>query len=762
MRKINCFFTVILLLLVQILAAQECDQTSVQLILNSGDWAEEISWSITDSNGVLVDTLAINYQNNIEYLDSFCLLSNTCYQYNLYDSYGDGWNNGSYVLQYEDSLTIASGGLLAGLSFGSAQFCINEAGLCASNLMSINIQTEIWAEEISWSITDTLGNLVDSIAMSYIDSSDYNFYVCIEDDCYYFNMYDTYGDGWQGSSFEISNANDEIIANGLLAEGSFGQVVFSLNSDCNIDVCDDENALNYNQLSSNGSECFYQSNNVNLLFNWSDTSLEINGLGGSYSEVYGYAENGREYAILGSTFGTHIIDVTNPQDSYEIVRIAGAYSSSSVTHRDYHTMGKYLYAVCDQGESTLQILDLSNLPDTAIVVYDSDDLFSKSHNIFIDTLAQKLYSCSTKGYDVLNNYWTSSLCVYDISNPIQPVILYNMDEYIPNTHDIWVDNDTAFINCPGTGTLIWEFNGSPSQLSTFTAYPDFGTNHSGWKSGDTYVFAEENNGYDLKVINTSDIQNLELISTLNSDVNEFSIAHNLMIKDDLLFISYYWDGLQVFDISNPENPIRVAFYDTYIPENFGGYNGAWGVYAFLPSGNILISDIANGLFVLEINLIEKQEIPIMEGWNMVSTYLINEDLDASLFISPNNSNVVIMKNALGMAYLPAWGFDGIGLLEYGQGYQLKVNELDTLMVNGVYNSALNSIELSEGWNIMSVLSKNEMNLELVTASLIDDLVIVKDNIGLVYLPNWDFNSIGNVIPGQAYHIKMTNPRDLTY
>ena len=598
--------------------------------------------------------------------------------------------------------------------------------------------------------------------MSYIDSSDYNFYVCIEDDCYYFNMYDTYGDGWQGSSFEISNANDEIIANGLLAEGSFGQVVFSLNSDCNIDVCDDENALNYNQLSSNGSECFYQSNNVNLLFNWSDTSLEINGLGGSYSEVYGYAENGREYAILGSTFGTHIIDVTNPQDSYEIVRIAGAYSSSSVTHRDYHTMGKYLYAVCDQGESTLQILDLSNLPDTAIVVYDSDDLFSKSHNIFIDTLAQKLYSCSTKGYDALNNYWTSSLCVYDISNPIQPVNLYNMDEYIPNTHDIWVDNDTAFINCPGTGTLIWEFNGSPSQLSTFTAYPDFGTNHSGWKSGDTYVFAEENNGYDLKVINTSDIQNLELISTLNSDVNEFSIAHNLMIKDDLLFISYYWDGLQVFDISNPENPIRVAFYDTYIPENFGGYNGAWGVYAFLPSGNILISDIANGLFVLEINLIEKQEIPIMEGWNMVSTYLINEDLDASLFISPNNSNVVIMKNALGMAYLPAWGFDGIGLLEYGQGYQLKVNELDTLIVNGVYNSALNSIELSEGWNIMSVLSKNEMNLELVTASLIDDLVIVKDNIGLVYLPNWDFNSIGNVIPGQAYHIKMTNPRDLTY
>ena len=186
------------------------------------------------------------------------------------------------------------------------------------------------------------------------------------------------------------------------------------------------------------------------------------------------------------------------------------------------------------------------------------------------------------------------------------------------------------------------------------------------------------------------------------------------------------------------------------------------MYAFLPSGNILISDIANGLFVLEVNLIEKQEIPIIEGWNMVSTYLINEDLDAALFVSPNNSNVVIMKNALGMAYLPAWGFDGIGLLEYGQGYQLKVNETDTLSVNGVYNSALNSIDLSEGWNLMSVLSKIEMNLELITASLINDLVIVKDYSGLVYLPEWDFNSIGNVIPGQAYQIKMYNSRVLSY
>jgi hypothetical protein len=142
--------------------------------------------------------------------------------------------------------------------------------------------------------------------------------------------------------------------------------------------------------------------------------------------------------------------------------------------------------------------------------------------------------------------------------------------------------------------------------------------------------------------------------------------------------------------------------------------------------------------------------------------LQNEDLDASLFTSPNNSNVVIMKNAIGLAYLPDWGFDGIGLLEYGQAYQMKVNILDTLSIAGVYSSSSNTIDLSEGWNMISVLSKSEMDLELILDNIIDDIIIVKDNIGSVYLPEWNFNSIGNVIPGQGYQLKLSNSLILSY
>ena len=43
--------------------------------------------------------------------------------------------------------------------------------------------------------------------------------------------------------------------------------------------------------------------------------------------------------------------------------------------------------------------------------------------------------------------------------------------------------------------------------------------------------------------------------------------------------------------------MHVADYDTYTPNDHISYRGAWGVYPFLPSGNILVSDMQSGLFV---------------------------------------------------------------------------------------------------------------------------------------------------------------------
>jgi hypothetical protein len=256
------------------------------------------------------------------------------------------------------------------------------------------------------------------------------------------------------------------------------------------------------------------------------------------------------------------------------------------------------------------------------------------------------------------------------------------------------------------------------------------------------------------------VSNLELLATLNSNVNEFSIAHNLMIKDDLVYISYYQDGLQVFDISNPMNPILVAYYDTFMPTNYGGYAGAWGVYAFLPSRRVLISDVQSGLFVLEMNLAEQQTIQLNSGWNMVSTYLYNNELTATLFMEENTDNTIIMKNNLGESYLPLWDYDGIGYMEYGQGYQVKVYEDATLWVHGA--KLYTPLILNQGWNMIAVLSQTSQPIQEVLSSCTELVIVAKNSLGVAYLPQWGFDGIGDMMPGQGYQVKMLSEAQISF
>ena len=145
---------------------------------------------------------------------------------------------------------------------------------------------------------------------------------------------------------------------------------------------------------------------ANLLYNWQDTSLVGSwAYNNTYNECWGMEINDLEIAIIGSTAGTHFFDVTDPINSQEIGFVAGAYTGGGVIHRDYHNMDEYLYIVCDEGSSsTLQIVDLSGLPSTINTLYDSNVLFSKAHNIFIDTTTSKLYACASN----------SAMDIYDL------------------------------------------------------------------------------------------------------------------------------------------------------------------------------------------------------------------------------------------------------------------------------------------------------------------------------------------------------------
>ena len=337
---------------------------------------------------------------------------------------------------------------------------------------------------------------------------------------------------------------------------------------------------------------------ANLLYNWQEPSLVgSSSYDNTYNECWGMVVNDREIAIIGSTAGTHFFDVTDPANSAEVAFVAGGNAGGGVVHRDFHDFQGYLYVVCDEGNSsTLQIIDVSNLPISVNTVYDSNNLITKSHNIYIDTATAKLYACASN----------SAMDVYNLNTPTNPILIYSYNA-VGNVHDAFVRNDTAFLNCGNQGLRVMDFSmvdtigDQPTQLATFTSYTDAGYNHSGWLNDDgtVYIMQDENHGYDVKILDVSDLSNISVSATFNSGVDSQSMAHNGIIKGDLAYIPYYHDGLRVFDISDPSNPVQTWKYDTYIPNNHTSYKGAWGVYPYLPSGNIIVSDMQTGLYLFE-------------------------------------------------------------------------------------------------------------------------------------------------------------------
>lgn len=84
-------------------------------------------------------------------------------------------------------------------------------------------------------------------------------------------------------------------------------------------------------------------------------------------------------------------------------------------------------------------------------------------------------------------------------------------------------------------------------------------------------------------------------------INQFygTLPHNVFVQSDLLWSSYYSEGVVVWDIGDPTKPVLVDRYDT---SSFNsGFHGVWGVYPYANRNGIVYgSDIEEGLFVLKL------------------------------------------------------------------------------------------------------------------------------------------------------------------
>ena len=161
--------------------------------------------------------------------------------------------------------------------------------------------------------------------------------------------------------------------------------------------------------------------------------------------------------------------------------------------------------------------------------------------------------------------------------------------------------------------------------------------------------------------------------------------------------------------------------------------------------------------------VTSQQIDLVSGWSIFSTYLILDNMDVADALSSIYEDIVIVKDFQGLAYLASWNFNGIGDLVYGAGYQIKTSQAATLELAGAYNVPEEAqIILPSGWSMFGYLRTQAADCIAVLQSISNEILIVKNSTGAAYLPSWEFNGIGNLKPGEGYQIKMNSSQTLEF
>ena len=363
------------------------------------------------------------------------------------------------------------------------------------------------------------------------------------------------------------------------------------------------------------------------------------------NDVWGYVdEMGNEYALVGTSKGTSIVNVTDPTNPVEVFWLPG----STSIWRDPSSHGDYAY-VTTEAEDGLLIIDLSPLPQatnltTTLYSGPANNPWQSAHTCFVDENGYAYVFGANRG--------NGGVIILDVfTNPMAPIEVGVFDNWY--CHDGYVRNDTMYLSniYDGFFSLVdVSDKANPVLLGTKTTPSSF--THNSWPSDNgQYVFTtDEISGAFIAAYDISDPTNILEVDRIQNSPGSGIIPHNTHVMGDYLITSYYSDGIVIHDITYPYNIIKVAEYDTYEGQTIS-YDGCWGVYPFLPSGIALAADITNGLFILGPTY---QQAAYLEG--IVRDQQTNQPLD--------NVTVKIFQNDQ-TDYTNSAGFYATGIFSPG-------------------------------------------------------------------------------------------------
>ena len=244
----------------------------------------------------------------------------------------------------------------------------------------------------------------------------------------------------------------------------------------------------------------------------------------------------------------------------------------------------------------------------------------------------------------------------------------------------------------------------------------FGVTSLQWASGGL-----KNSGEDIELRNATD----EVIDYVNyDDANGWNKAAD-----------GWGPSLTLIDPSMDNNVPESWYVETF----FAGLNAEMiGIYGTPGSLN---------------NPAAAQGILMYEGWGGVSAYAVPADPTLETVIDKVADSIFMMQH-FSQLYLPTYSINTIVNWNNDLGYQIKMISTRYLVVDGDM-VADKSVDLTEGWNILPVLSECAVNASDLFSG-VAEVVFVKDlSSDLIYWSDGGIFTLEYLLPGRAYFIKVS-------
>jgi choice-of-anchor B domain-containing protein len=348
------------------------------------------------------------------------------------------------------------------------------------------------------------------------------------------------------------------------------------------------------------------------------------------NDIWGWTdpETGHEWALVGRTDGLSFIDITDPAAPFYAGELMLTEGASSNIWRDMKVYSNHVFVVADAaGQHGMQVFDLTQLrdvtPDQAPLAFDESAIYTEiasAHNIIIneDSGFAYLVGGSSGGTTC-----GGGLHMVDIRDPLNPTFAGCFAEVGTGRSGTGTSHDAQCVNYHGpdedfagreicfganeTALSIADVTDKNAPVSIATAtYPNSAYLHQGWISDDHRWFYMNDELDELggQVSRTRtlvwNIEELDDPILVNEHLGTNPASdHNLYVRGDYMYQSNYVSGLRILDISDPENPQEVGYFDTVVAgPDAPGFAGSWSNFPYFESGKIIVTSMREGLFVV--------------------------------------------------------------------------------------------------------------------------------------------------------------------